>query len=36
MLRSQDVRTQGDPTGLDGTLIRIDPDTGNAAGRTTR
>jgi glucose/arabinose dehydrogenase len=27
-LRSQDVRTAGDPTGLDGTLIRIDPDTG--------
>ena len=29
-LRSQDVRTQGDPTGLDGTLVRIDPDTGNS------
>ena len=29
MLRSQDVRTQGDPTGLDGTIARIDPDTGN-------
>lgn len=27
-LRSQDVRTPADPTGLDGTLIRIDPDTG--------
>ena len=30
MLRSQDVRTQGDPTGLDGAIIRIDPATGNA------
>ena len=30
MLRSQDVRTQADPTGLDGTIARIDPDTGNA------
>lgn len=28
MLRSQDIRTGGDPTGLAGTLIRIDPDTG--------
>ncbi len=28
MLRSQDVRTGGDATGLDGTLIRIDPDAG--------
>jgi glucose/arabinose dehydrogenase len=27
-LRSQDLRTSGDPVGLDGTLIRIDPDTG--------
>ena len=27
-LRSQDVRTQGDPTGLDGSLLRIDPETG--------
>ncbi|HEX6666492.1 MAG TPA: PQQ-dependent sugar dehydrogenase [Solirubrobacterales bacterium] len=27
-LRSQDARTHGDPTGLDGTVIRIDPDTG--------
>jgi len=27
-LRSQDLRTHGDPTGLDGTVIRIDPDTG--------
>jgi glucose/arabinose dehydrogenase len=27
-LRSQDLRTPGDPTGLDGTVIRIDPDTG--------
>ncbi|MEV0607022.1 PQQ-dependent sugar dehydrogenase [Polymorphospora rubra] len=30
-LRSQDVRTLGDPTGLDGTVIRIDPATGAAA-----
>ncbi|MFC5834295.1 LamG-like jellyroll fold domain-containing protein [Nonomuraea insulae] len=30
-LRSQDVRTTGDPTGLDGTIIRINPDTGAAA-----
>ncbi|NRQ31395.1 PKD domain-containing protein [Nonomuraea sp. NN258] len=30
-LRAQDVRTSGDPAGLDGTLIRIDPDTGAAA-----
>ncbi|MFG1705508.1 LamG-like jellyroll fold domain-containing protein [Nonomuraea sp. M3C6] len=30
-LRSQDVRTSGDPAGLDGTLIRINPDTGAAA-----
>ncbi|MGY0232458.1 PQQ-dependent sugar dehydrogenase [Longispora urticae] len=27
-LRSQDVRTTADPTGLDGTVIRIDPATG--------
>ena len=27
-LRSQDLRTDGDPVGLDGTLIRIDPTTG--------
>jgi glucose/arabinose dehydrogenase len=27
-LRSQDVRTLGDPTGLSGSLIRIDPSTG--------
>ncbi len=27
-LRSQDIRTTGDPLGLDGTLIRVDPDTG--------
>ena len=31
MLRSQDVRTTGDPTGLDGTIIRIDPDTGEGS-----
>jgi len=30
-LRSQDLRTTGDPTGLDGTLIRINPSTGAAA-----
>ena len=30
MLRSQDVRTTDDPTTLDGTVIRIDPDTGVA------
>jgi glucose/arabinose dehydrogenase len=29
-LRSQDVRTTGDPTGLDGAIIRIDPNTGQA------
>jgi putative cell wall-binding protein len=27
-LRSQDVRTTGDPTSLDGTILRIDPTTG--------
>ena len=27
-LRAQDLRTPGDPVGLDGTLIRVDPDTG--------
>ncbi|HEY3334515.1 MAG TPA: PQQ-dependent sugar dehydrogenase [Candidatus Limnocylindrales bacterium] len=30
-LRAQDVRTTADPTGLGGTLIRIDPDTGAAS-----
>jgi glucose/arabinose dehydrogenase len=30
-LRSQDVRTAGDPTGLDGSILRIDPATGAAA-----
>jgi glucose/arabinose dehydrogenase len=30
MLRSQDLRTSGDPTGLDGTLLRLDPATGAA------
>ncbi|MEU4193578.1 PQQ-dependent sugar dehydrogenase [Kribbella sp. NPDC026611] len=30
-LRAQDVRTTSDPTGLDGSIIRIDPDTGQAA-----
>ncbi len=29
-VRSQDYRTNGDPMGLDGTIIRIDPDTGAA------
>jgi len=27
-LRAQDVRSAGDPTGLDGTIVRIDPETG--------
>ena len=30
-LRSQDIRTIGDPVSLDGTLIRINPDTGAPA-----
>jgi glucose/arabinose dehydrogenase len=30
-LRSQDVRTLADPTGLDGTVLRLDPATGAAA-----
>lgn len=30
-LRSQDLRTSADPTTLDGSLIRIDPDTGAAS-----
>jgi PKD repeat protein/glucose/arabinose dehydrogenase len=29
-LRSQDVRTAGDPTGLDGAILRLDPNTGAA------
>ncbi len=29
MLRSQDIRTSGDPVGLDGTVIRINPNNGN-------
>jgi glucose/arabinose dehydrogenase/PKD repeat protein len=29
-LRSQDLRTAGDPVGLDGTILRVDPATGNA------
>ena len=29
-LRSQDVRTAADPTGLDGSIIRVNPDTGAA------
>ena len=28
-LRAQDVLTPGDPTGLGGTVLRVDPDTGN-------
>jgi glucose/arabinose dehydrogenase len=28
-LRSQDVRTGGDPAGLDGAILRVDPDTGD-------
>ncbi|TCO54365.1 LamG-like jellyroll fold domain-containing protein [Actinocrispum wychmicini] len=30
-LRSQDIQTLGDPTGLDGSIIRIDPATGQGA-----
>jgi PKD repeat protein len=30
-LRSQDLRTAGDPVGLDGTIIRVDPATGDPA-----
>ncbi|MBC7785203.1 MAG: PQQ-dependent sugar dehydrogenase, partial [Burkholderiales bacterium] len=30
-LRSQDIRSGGDPVGLDGTIIRVDPDTGLGA-----
>lgn len=30
-LRAQDLRTPGDPTGLDGGVIRVDPDTGDPA-----
>ena len=33
-LRAQDLRTAGDPVGLDGTILRIDPDTGAAAPAT--
>jgi glucose/arabinose dehydrogenase len=29
-LRSQDIRTPADPTGLSGTIVRIDPSTGTA------
>ncbi|MEV4760476.1 PQQ-dependent sugar dehydrogenase [Micromonospora sp. NPDC049559] len=29
-LRAQDLRTPGDPTGLSGTLVRVDPSTGAA------
>ena len=31
VLRSQDLRTSGDPTGLDGSVIRIDPQNGAPA-----
>jgi glucose/arabinose dehydrogenase len=31
-LRSQDMETPGDPTTLDGAIIRIDPETGGALG----
>jgi glucose/arabinose dehydrogenase len=31
-LRSQDLRTRGDPVGLSGTIIRVDAVTGEAAG----
>ena len=30
-LRAQDLRTSGDPTGLSGSIIRVDPDTGAGA-----
>jgi Glucose/sorbosone dehydrogenases len=30
-LRAQDVRTDADPTGLDGAILRLDPETGAAA-----
>ncbi len=29
-LRSQDLRTSGDPVSLDGAILRVDPATGNA------
>jgi glucose/arabinose dehydrogenase len=29
-LRSQDIRTSGDPTGLSGSILRLNPDTGEA------
>ena len=29
-LRSQDIRTTADPTGLDGAILRVNPDTGAA------
>ena len=29
-LRSQDIRTPGDPTSLDGAILRVNPDTGTA------
>ena len=33
-LRSQDLRTSGDPVTLDGTVLRVDPATGNALPTT--
>ena len=32
-LRSQDLRTTGDPTGLNGAILRVDPATGAGAPR---
>ena len=33
-LRSQDLRTTADPTSLDGSVLRLDPDTGAACPAT--
>ena len=35
-LRSQDIRTSGDPTGLDGTVIRVDRETGDGLADNPR
>ena len=35
-LRAQDLRTSGDPTGLDGSILRVDPATRARRCRTTR
>ena len=36
-MRSQDLRTAGDPVGLDGAIVRVDPDTGlRRAGQPVR